>query len=353
MIWALVLAGGRGTRFWPESRLRRPKQFIRLIGSRTLLEDTLSRIRPLIPPARTMIATSRDKTRMVRRFTLARGAHVIGEPVGRNTASCAAVTAAHILKQDPDAVLVILPADHHIRKTAAFRKGLRMACQKAVESRLPVTFGILPAYPFTGYGYLETGKTESRSGAVQFRWVKRFCEKPDAARARFFYQSGRFLWNSGIFVWRADELLKAVRRFLPEAYELSVKIAGADFASRMKREFPKMPDISIDYGLMEKLKGKILTVPMDLGWNDVGGWRSLEDFFPCDSHNNILRGVSVVTQSRGNIVKGGKRLVALVGVNDLIVVDTDDALLVCSKKETEKIRDLVKILEKRKWNRYL
>ncbi|MDD5672051.1 MAG: mannose-1-phosphate guanylyltransferase, partial [Candidatus Omnitrophica bacterium] len=271
MLWAVIMAGGAGTRFWPESRRKLPKQFLRFFGSKTLLEETVARLRDVVPASRTIVITSRDKVALSRKLLKkVPAAHILGEPVGRNTAPCAALAAAIALRKDPEAVIALLPADHHIGKPGAFRRALRTAFRVALKGRLPVTFGIKPAFAHTGYGYLEMGPlTERPSGAAVYR-LKRFHEKPDGRKAAVFLRSGKFLWNSGMFVWRADEALKATARYQPDIDNLVNKIMGASLQQGLNRWFAKMPSISIDYGLMEKMKGRILTMPVDFGWNDVG-----------------------------------------------------------------------------------
>ncbi|MDD5218163.1 MAG: sugar phosphate nucleotidyltransferase [Candidatus Omnitrophica bacterium] len=354
MLWAVIMAGGAGTRFWPESRRKLPKQFLRFFGSKTLLEETVARLRDVVPASRTIVITSRDKVALSRKLLKkVPAAHILGEPVGRNTAPCAALAAAIALRKDPEAVIALLPADHHIGKPGVFRRALRTAFRVALKSRMPVTFGIKPAFAHTGYGYLEMGPlTERPSGAAVYR-LKRFHEKPDGRKAAAFLRSGKFLWNSGMFVWRADEVLKATARYQPEIDDLVKKILGVVLQQGLNRWFAKMPSISIDYGLMEKMKGRILTMPVDFGWNDVGGWQSLADLCRCDREGNVVTGKALLVESAGNIVRSGDRLVALLGMKDHVVVDTPDALLVCPRGKTESIRRVVETLRQKKLDRYL
>ena len=354
MFWAVIMAGGKGTRFWPESREASPKQFLSLFGNKTLLEETATRIAPVISRSRWLVVGQKSKTSLIRKKLNLSPSQVIGEPVGRNTAPCLVLTAALMVKRDPEAVLAMLPADNRVEKTKVFQRALKAACQTAERSRLPVTFGIRPSFPHTGYGYLEMGRPASRAGGFRIYHLKRFHEKPALQKARHFFKSGRFLWNSGMFVWRADGILEASRRLLPEVYACAMKIAEADsFNAAMKKHFHKMPSISIDYGLMEKMRNKILTIPVDLGWSDVGGWKTLSDLLKLRGDKNVSLGSVVSVNSRGNFIKAGKRLVTLVGVKDLIVVDTADALLVCHKDHTESIRELVIELKARRMHQYL
>lgn len=346
MNWAVIMAGGRGTRFWPESRNATPKQFLALFGSKTLLEQTADRLSGIVTRDRIVVVTQQSKTALVKRLLKIPSSQVIGEPVGRNTAPCMILAAEQILRKDPDAVISLLPSDHHIANPGIFKRSMKAAYQAARTTELPVTFGIRPSGPFTGYGYLEMGPVLQKTEGFPIHRLKAFHEKPSREKAVRFLKTGRFLWNSGMFVWRADRLLDAAREHLPEAYDLAVRIAGKKFEVNMKRLFPKMPNISIDYGLMEKMKGRILTLPVDFGWSDVGGWNALSELLSRDKDGNVCIGKSVLVRSSGNFVKSPRKLVALVGMKDFVVVDTPDALLVCPKSETESIRDVVEQLKK-------
>src|SRR3990167_4365383 len=205
MYWVLIMAGGQGTRFWPESRAKKPKQFLQLFGKKSLLEHTVSRLNGIVPPSRIIVVTQAEKVSLVSRLVRIPRKNIIGEPVGRNTAPCAALVAAHILRQDPEAVLAILPSDHHIAKEPLFCKLLKTAFSTASKKRMPVTFGIQPDFPHTGYGYLETALSAGRQGGFKMFHLKAFHEKPDPRRAQKYLKAGNFYWNSGMFVWRADE----------------------------------------------------------------------------------------------------------------------------------------------------
>jgi mannose-1-phosphate guanylyltransferase len=354
MLWAVVLAGGAGTRFWPESREKTPKQFLPLFGRRTLFEETLHRIQPVIPKSRVVVVTQDRYVSQARKLGKIPAAHILGEPVGRNTAPCVALAAALIFKKDPQAVLAILPSDHQIGKPALFRKMLKAASAAAREHGMPVTFGMKPSFPHTGYGYLErSGLLEKRNGLPVYR-LKRFHEKPELTKAKAFLKTKRFLWNSGMFIWRADRLLDATAKHLPQVAKGVRQILKGNFKARFRRLYPALPSISIDYGLMEQMRGKILTLPADIEWCDLGGWLAFQDFWPQDGNGNVVQGKPVlVVESRGNLVRAGKRLTALVGVQDLVVVDTGDALLIASKSKVESVRKIVAMLRERRWNQYL
>jgi len=354
MLWAVIMAGGSGTRFWPESREKNPKQFLQVFGKETLLEQTVSRLQKNIPPSRILVITQKDKVALARKLLKSVApSHIVGEPVGRNTAPCAILAASIALKKDPKAIIGLFPADHLIAKPSVFRKALQTAAKIAWEEKLPVTFGIKPSFPHTGYGYLEMDRQIRRVQGFSAYRLKRFHEKPSLKKAMTFVRNRRFLWNSGMFVWRADELLKTAKRCLPTAERTAGKIVKGAFQKNMERFYASMPNISIDYGLMEKMKGKILTMPMDLGWSDLGGWHSLHEIFPRDARGNITIGTNLLIESSGNIVKANDRLVVLLGVKDLVVIDTPDALMICPKEQTESIRSIVKELRQRKWKQYL
>jgi mannose-1-phosphate guanylyltransferase len=380
--WAVIMAGGSGTRFWPESRRDRAKQFLSLFGPntdqsprsgdwgrpdypqsnknksrggrKTLIEQTFDRIKKVVPVSRILVFTAQDKAASTAKLHRIPKSQVIGEPVGRNTAPCAAWAASLILEKDPSAVLGIFPADHFIKDEATFVKILRVAYEQADRTGMPVTLGIKPDQPHTGYGYLEMdGKKTAVRGTTVF-FLKRFHEKPNLATAKKYFCSGKFLWNAGIFIWRADCLLETTRRSLPSVFQAVVKIAGGGIsAAIIKKLFSKVPGVSIDYGLMEKLSGGILTIPVAMGWSDVGNWAALKGLLPVGKGGNVSLGNNILVKSSGNVIKGSGRLIATVGLKDHVVVDTGDAVLVCPLSETESIREIVNELQKKKMHRLL
>jgi mannose-1-phosphate guanylyltransferase len=354
MNWGVIMAGGSGTRFWPESRKHRAKQFLDLFGPKTLLEKTFDRLKKVIPPSRILVFTALDKAAFTARLLRISRSQVVGEPVGRNTAPCAVWAASLILKKDPSAVLGIFPADHFIKDEAAFAKVLRVAYTQADQEGMPVTLGIKPDQPHTGYGYLEVAGRKAALRGTQVFFLKCFHEKPSPALAAQYVRSGKFLWNAGMFIWRADCLLETARRELPSVFKAAVKIAAGGLTpGAVKKLFSKVPGISIDYGLMEKLRGGILTIPVAMGWNDVGSWATLRDVLPVDKNGNLSVGNNLLVESSGNVVRGSGRLIATVGLKDHVVVDTGDAVLVCPVSETESIRKIVAELQKRNMQRFL
>ncbi len=353
MLWAVLMAGGSGTRFWPESRESRPKQFLSLFENKTLLEQTQNRLHPVIPKSRVLVITQSDKQNLVKKLLHLPAVQVIGEPVGRNTAPCAILAARLLVANDPQAVMALLPADHRIQKEKVFRDALQAAARIAMKTALPVTFGMKPSGPHPGYGYLEMGELFEKKRSFPIYRLKRFHEKPAAAKARRFYASGKFLWNSGIFVWKAGSLLAAARKHLPEAVRLADQIVNAGLKRGMEVFYRKMPHISIDYALMEPLAGQILTCPVDFGWSDVGSWESLREFIPTDPQGNVAAGKTFFIESSGNIVKSAGKLVVLMGMKNHLVVETHDTLLICPVDKTQSIRHIVKELQNKNMREYL
>lgn len=350
--WAVIMAGGKGSRFWPESRARHPKPFLSLVGSRALLEETVARLVPLIPPSRIFIVLQKELVGKARRLLpqIPRQ-NILGEPIGRNTAPCAAWAATHVARKDPDARIVFLPADSYIRPKSLFQRALKRAF--ALVDEKPVLFGIRPRGPNPAYGYLEVKRGK----------VIRFHEKPSLSKARKFLKRGNFFWNSGIFVWRLDAFAKALKKYLPKVYSAfrlggGGVTAGARLGQRGTGSnasltlFARLPAVSLDYGIMEQLKDCHF-FPAPFAWSDLGGWTSLAEFWPLDSRKNRIQGKTLLIRSDRNIVKANDRLVVLVGVQDLVVVETRDALLVCHQKEAEGIRHVVSELERRKAWRHL
>ncbi len=354
MNWALIMAGGFGTRFWPASRKDKAKQFLKLWGTQTLIEETCNRVRNLVPKQRLEVFTQADKVAWVSNHLKIPKNQIVGEPMGRNTAPCMIWAALRILKKDPDAVMSILPADHFIAKPKQFSQALKAAYEVARKTGQPVTLGVKPDSAHTGYGYLEMQKKEmAQSGFAVYR-LKQFHEKPDAKKATAYFKSGKYLWNAGIFVWKADELVKCGEKYLPESVKILRQIVDRNIqGKKLAQLFSRVQSISIDYGMMEPLKGRILTIPISVGWNDVGSWSTLAKLLPSDKEKNVYQGDVIAVRSGGNFVRTSGKPIALVGVQNMVVVDAGDVLLVCPKKETELIRDLVSEFQKRKMNEYL
>jgi mannose-1-phosphate guanylyltransferase len=357
-VWAVVMAGGQGTRFWPLSRAAHPKQLLPLGGGEeSLLRATLRRIADLVPPERALVVTSaalREAT--LRELPELPPENVLCEPVGRNTAPCVGWAAATVARRDPHGVLAVLAADHHIGDEAGYLDVVRRATEVARGGAL-VTVGIRPTRPETGYGYLELGEalpiaaSAPGPGAGAARRVARFVEKPDRARAEEFVRSGRFLWNSGMFFFRADAVLAELRTHLPE---LAAGLRALDAAAACGREaeevarvYPSLPAVSIDVGLMEKA-ADVAVVPGDFGWSDVGSWTTAWELAAKDAAGNAAPEGAVLVDARDNLARArAGKVVALVGVSGLVVVDTDDALLVMPRERAQDVRLVVEALRAR------
>ena len=342
----LILAGGRGTRFWPRSRRARAKQVLNFFGERSLIQQTVDRLAPVIPPERLWVLTNDHLVDEIRRQLPGIPARqIVAEPAQRNTAPAIGLAAHMIASVDPQAVMGVFPSDHVISRDAAYRNLIRQALRAAAAGSM-VVLGIKPRWPETGYGYIEFGT--KGPGAMP---VKSFREKPDLATAKKMLRAGRFAWNAGVFFWRAATLLDAMRRHLPRTATLLAGLppfGARDFAARLAEVYPHCENISIDYAVMEKAPGVIGFAAGDIGWNDVGSWNAVYELAAKDSAGNAARGETVFLESSGNYVDGGRKLVALAGVQDLVVVDTADALLVVDRKQAQKVGDVVKLLERLK-----
>lgn len=355
-LYPIIMAGGSGTRFWPLSRKARPKQFLPLTGDAPLLRLTLDRVGPLAPPERSYVVCGPVHAPAVRKMLPELpAANVLVEPIARNTAPAVGLAAAVVARQDPKGILVILPSDQHVRDSVGFRKALSTAAKAAAKGAL-VTIGIKPGHPETGFGYVQRGKPLADRSLAGVHAVKRFVEKPDLKTAKKYLASGDYLWNAGIFVFRADRILEELARHLPETAELLAAIGraagGKGFARTLATSFPKMPSISLDYGVMEKAEN-IAVVPADFGWNDVGSFTALPSVRKLDGSGNVSEGEAVLVDVSDSVVLGGSRPVAVVGVQGLVVVDAGDALLICPKERAQDVRRVVDELSRRGLSKYL
>lgn len=347
---AFVLAGGRGTRFWPLSVRRRPKQLLALTAeASSLLQLTTDRLQPLIPPDRQWVITSADLADAVRaELPRLPASQVLGEPMGRNTAPAVALAAALLLERGEDAVFFVLPSDHVIGPREVFQNALRDAADLARREAVLVTFGIVPTRAETGYGYIETG--DPLADATPARRVARFREKPDRATAEDYLASGRHLWNSGMFAWRASVVADGLERHAPgllgplRALARSVAAGTTGFAAALEQAYEALPSISIDYALMERADNAVV-LPAAFQWNDVGHWLALRELNVPDAAGNAGRGRVVAIDAHDNIVHGEGRLTALLGVRDLVVVTTDRVTMVCPAERAQDVKLLLDRVE--------
>ncbi|MDA8065133.1 MAG: mannose-1-phosphate guanylyltransferase [Thermaerobacter sp.] len=347
---ALIMAGGKGERFWPKSRRSRPKQFLPIVGKRTMLQETVHRISSMVPRERVFISTSEEYRELVEeQLPWLKPENLILEPEGRDTAACVGYASLIIRRCLPEAVTVVLPADHHITDVAGFLRVLRLAAQWAARGDHLVTIGIEPTGPETGYGYIERGEPVEELEGLSVFAVGSFREKPDRATAAEYLATGRFLWNSGMFLWRTELLLAMLERHLPELYRGLEAIDAALDTPRqdavVREIFCALPRVSIDYGLLEHA-AQVLVVPGDFGWDDVGTWTAVERLHEHDENGNLISGRGVAMDTRNCILESSGRLVAALGVEDLIIVDTEDVVMVSSKDKAQEIKRLLSELSR-------
>jgi mannose-1-phosphate guanylyltransferase len=357
MVYGVIMAGGSGTRFWPRSRRSLPKQLLTITGERSLIRATVDRLGSVIPAERIMVVAGDSHAQKIRNELPELPDHMVtAEPVGRNTAPCIALAAFKLLGKDPDAIMVVLPADHMIGNEAAFSAAMKAAIEAVSREESLLTFGIVPNRPETGYGYIKLGAAHSTIGSATLHSVERFVEKPDRTGAEEYLSSGDYLWNSGMFVWKAVDIIRALDRHLPD---LSAAIRGIceDFdtpgeARAIQQAYQRLEPASIDFGVMEKACN-VLCLPLDADWDDVGSWSSMEDYWEHDKDGNAIDGAAISIESADCIVASPHKLAAFIGVEDLIIVDTPDALLVCRKDRAQDIRKLQEILEQRGYGHLL
>lgn len=342
-VHAVILAGGSGSRLWPLSRQHLPKQFLALDGAATLLQTTIDRLSPTIDAERVLIVTQEMHAKGEAYHALL-PYQALYEPVGRNTAPAIALAAAYLMKEGGDPVMVVLPADHIIKDEVRFRAHLDIAIQAAQSGQL-VTFGIRPTRPDTGFGYIKAHAGENR----QVYEVERFTEKPDHISAERFLDEGDYCWNSGMFVWRASVILAELQRHLPVVYQVvqtivAESLAGSSFQQAVEKHFGAMPSISIDYGVLEK-SDRVSLVPCDIGWSDVGSWQAVHEIADHDEHGNALQGNVIAVACKNSLIRAEKRLVAVIGMEDVCVIETADAVLIAKSDQTQRVREVVDALQ--------
>ena len=332
-LYAVVMAGGRGERFWPLARKERPKQMLPLIGRRTLIEETVQRLFPLFAPENIMVITNDSLVAEMRELLPIPVENIVGEPDRRDTAPCVALGTALIRRRDPNATMVMMPADHVIKPQKKFHSLLIAAADAAASGAL-VTLGVVPTFAATGYGYIHAEEGDSEG----FRRVLEFREKPDSATAEQFFQDGNYLWNSGIFVWRVEAISEALRRFAPElGRKCDAWASGSDF----RADFGECEKISIDYAIMEKADN-VLVGGLRLYWNDIGSWSSLYSLLPQDEDGNAVNGPVATLDSTGNLIWSDGVLIGVIGMHGVAVVKSGDGLLVCPMSEEQRVKELIR-----------
>jgi len=352
-LYAVILAGGSGTRFWPLSRHLYPKQLLRIIGEETLIQQTMRRVLRCVPAERIVVSTTPAQAETIRyqlgEWKDALRDNFVIEPEGRNTAPAIALAAMHLLRRDPQALMLVLPADHVIRKDKRFQAAVALGVRLAADGRL-VTFGVPPSRPETGYGYVQPDRRKplgSRVGLTGYP-VARFVEKPDAKTAAKYLTSGNFYWNSGIFLWRAATILEEISCHQPQLAAAMKRLGaawqGGDEAA-FQRRYRRLSPVSIDHGVMER-SGHAAMIPVDFAWSDVGNWSSLEEVAARDGAGNVVTGNVVDLGSRDSILYADRRLIATIGLTGMVVVDTPDATLVCPKSRSQDVKAVVEILKR-------
>ena len=346
--YAVILAGGRGERFWPLSTSHRPKQLLSLVSRKSLLAEAVDRLQGLIPPERVFVITTRDLVAASREAAprLPPG-HIVGEPVGRDTAAAVAVGAGLVQARRRDGVFCVLTADHVIGDVPVFQRTLAAGLAQAAEHEALITIGIPPVEPNTGYGYIDAGEGAGARDGVEFLKVRRFVEKPDLATAKQYCAAGHFYWNSGMFVWSVGSLEAAFRTHRPALAGLSGRVSSAppaELDAVLDREYGVLEKISIDYALMEKA-GNIIMAKSKFAWDDVGSWTALTSHLPKDPAANAVAGTCEVLDAESNVVISQDRLTALIGVKDLVVVQAEGVTLICPKDRAQDVKKLVEKLK--------
>lgn len=350
MNYAVIMCGGSGSRFWPKSRRIYPKQFLNTVGKKTMIQLTVDRIRKFIPLENIYMVTNKGYVKTIKEQVpeICDG-NLIIEPLIRETAACIGYSAIKLLKQDPDAVMIVLPSDHHIEEEEQFIDTLRQGLEIAQTTNCLVTMGIKPSRPETAYGYIETGKILEGQWDIPSYKVKRFTEKPNREKAQEFIDKGTYLWNSGMFIWKAAVLLKQYKKFLPDMYQclkrISDYIGTKEEEEVVEEEYNKIDGISIDYGILEKT-WDVYVMESSFVWDDIGNWSALERYMKKDENGNSVKGIYSTLDTHNCIIYGDKRLIAALGVEDLIIVETDDVILVCRKDRDQDIKLLLKELVK-------
>lgn len=348
-ITAVIMAGGKGERFWPKSRMSYPKQFLSLTpDGETMIQKTVRRISSIVNIEDVFVVTNSDYVNIVKeQLSEMPLENILAEPCARNTAPCIGLAAAVIKKKYDDAVMLVLPSDHLIRYEEMYIDSLRNAISVAEEDNSLVTIGITPTYPETGYGYINFSRMDDSKRHGVYK-VKKFVEKPDINTAKEYLASGKYLWNSGMFVWKTSSVLKAFEEFLPEIYsgldDIENAFGTSEFSKILEDKFETFPSVSVDFGIMEKAEN-IYTVSGSFGWDDVGSWLAMERINKTNEFGNYISGDVITINTHKSIILGGKKLISVIGMNNLIVVDTDDAMLICDKNSTQDVKKVIENLK--------
>lgn len=356
---AVILAGGRGTRFWPRSRARTPKQLLKIVGKHSMLEQTVARLSPLISPERLWSVTNADQSSALRKqLPPPARKRVLAEPQGKNTAAAIALAAVHIRHASGgDALMAVLPADHHIAQPDRYGETVKAALEFAAERGRIVVLGIPPTHPEIGYGYIERITGSVTTTGLSVFAVRRFTEKPELAVAKEYVSSGNYHWNAGMFFWRVSTYLDALKEFLSEAHtafeELARHIGKRSYNVQLKKVYSRLENISVDYAILERAtrasgSPRVFVIPAEIGWSDVGSWAAVYELQAKQPGDNVFAGPGQTLDAEGNFFWVPDKFVAAIGVHDLIVVETPDALLICPRNRAQDVGKIVKGLEARK-----
>jgi len=356
-MYIVIMAGGVGTRFWPKSRAQRPKQLLNIVGDKTMIQASVARLGSMVTSDNLyIVATQWQKEGILQNLPILKEDNLILEPKGKNTAPCIGLASLYLRRINPRDVMLILPADHLIQEEEQFRKTILEAAQIAQKGNLLVTIGIKPTYPATGYGYIQFNSALEADQGIQAFSVKTFAEKPDLKTAERFLESGDFLWNSGIFLWKVETILQAIEKYMPELYESLLEIDSAIGTPQelevIQRVYCQIKGISIDYGIMEQAQN-VSVLPGDFGWNDVGSWEEVYKISPKDKKGNVIRGNHILKDVSNCLIDSPDKLVAAIGIENLVIVDTGDALLVCRKDRAQQVKDIVEIMKRKKFDELL
>lgn len=356
--YALIMAGGAGTRLWPLSREKRPKQLLPLVDdNRSMIQLSIQRLQPLLPADHILIVAGVDHIPLIQEQLPGLPAeNFIAEPMRRDSGPAVGLGTIHIRHRDPEAVVAVLTADHYIADEPGFRAILG-AATAAAEQGMIATLGITPTEPSTGFGYIEQGELLQTIDGVEVYRLKRFVEKPDEDTARAFMASGKYSWNSGMFIWQAKRVMEEFARLAPEVFEKLEILAGAigtpGYDDLLAETWPQVKKISVDYALMEHIHDKIVVIPAKIGWSDIGNFEALYDILSNSDDDHVFSGKQPILVDSSGMLVFSKRLVAAVGVHDLVIIDTDDALLVCPRDRAQDIKQLVETIKKEQQHKYL
>ncbi len=356
-MYVVIMAGGIGTRFWPRSRFKRPKQLLSILDSRTMIQATVDRLKNLVPDDQIYIVTTEpQKQELKNQLPFLKSDSFIIEPKGKNTAPCIGLAAIILKNRDPEAVMAVMPADHRIKREKEFRAVLLAANEVAKEKDCLVTIGISPTYPSTGYGYIQYDGAVDEVNQIPIFKVKTFAEKPDIETAQSFIRSGDFLWNSGMFVWKVSSILHEIEMSIPELYEglmeIEKHLGTKNQEEVIQKVYCQIKSISIDYGVMEH-STNVCVVKGEFDWNDVGSWEEVYKISPKDKHNNVLIGQHFTKDTQNCLIDSPNRMVATLGVEDLLIVDAGDALLICKKDMAQNVKELVEAMKRKQLDDYL